>query len=252
MQLIATPPRAVFFDLDETLIDNRRPVAELFREVFATLLPEAVGERGLAPDIALALREEVTKLWPAMFDRRDEDLLATVFARSLARSGVDCGDGLALRMARLLEELAAQAAALRDGASELLDYLGDAPVAVGIITNGIERLQMAKIERLDLTRRVDHVVVSEAAGAHKPDARVFGYALSKLEVDAAQAWHIGDHPLNDVSGAIASGMRAILYAPEDSDSARYASCEGQTLLEPHFRAAQLQDVLALLKKTGLG
>jgi putative hydrolase of the HAD superfamily len=51
-------------------------------------------------------------------------------------------------------------------------------------------------------------VTARAAGAAKPDARIFQQLLRISGVEAAQVLHIGDDPLADVVGATRAGMQA--------------------------------------------
>jgi putative hydrolase of the HAD superfamily len=55
-------------------------------------------------------------------------------------------------------------------------------------------------------------VISEEAGVHKPDPRVFQRALDELACAGAEAWFVGDHPHNDVLGSAAVGMQPIWLA----------------------------------------
>jgi HAD superfamily hydrolase (TIGR01549 family) len=57
---------------------------------------------------------------------------------------------------------------------------------------------------------VDAVVTSAEVGVAKPDARVFRRALELTDAGAAEAVHVGDSPDNDVAGARAAGIRAVL------------------------------------------
>jgi putative hydrolase of the HAD superfamily len=91
----------------------------------------------------------------------------------------------------------------------VLDELREADMALAILTNGSVTGQEAKIAHLGLDGRVDAVIVSEAVGAKKPDRRVFDATLESLDADAADAIYIGDHPVNDVQGAIGAGWTAI-------------------------------------------
>lgn len=43
----------------------------------------------------------------------------------------------------------------------------------------------------------------------KPDPRIFARALAEVGCQASQAWFVGDHPVNDVRGAAAAGLRPI-------------------------------------------
>jgi putative hydrolase of the HAD superfamily len=65
-----------------------------------------------------------------------------------------------------------------------------------------------------LLELVDGVVTSADAGAAKPDQAVFRKALELAGVDGAGAVHVGDSLDNDVAGARALGIRAILVQRE--------------------------------------
>jgi putative hydrolase of the HAD superfamily len=68
------------------------------------------------------------------------------------------------------------------------------------------------LERTGLAPLLDGVVSSAAAGAAKPDPRLFEAALELAGIAPADALHVGDRPDNDVQGAHALGMRAVLIA----------------------------------------
>lgn len=131
------------------------------------------------------------------------------------------------------------------GAVETLQTLREQGFTTGIITNGIEQLQMAKIQALGLQSKVDSVVVSAQARAHKPNARVFELALAKTDVAATQAWHIGDHAINDVAGGIRAGLAGIFYDPtgKRADTA-FADLEES----PSHIINRLSDVIELLNR----
>jgi putative hydrolase of the HAD superfamily len=59
---------------------------------------------------------------------------------------------------------------------------------------------------------VDGVVTSAEVGEAKPSPRVFERALSIAGVEPAEALHVGDTVDNDLRGAAAAGVRAVLLA----------------------------------------
>jgi putative hydrolase of the HAD superfamily len=61
-----------------------------------------------------------------------------------------------------------------------------------------------------LLELVDGVVTSAEVGAAKPDPRMFRRALGLAGVAPAEALHVGDSLENDVAGARAAGLRAVL------------------------------------------
>jgi putative hydrolase of the HAD superfamily len=61
---------------------------------------------------------------------------------------------------------------------------------------------------------VDGVVTSAEVGAAKPNPRVFQRALGIAAVEPGDALHVGDKVDNDVEGAAAVGVRAVLLQRE--------------------------------------
>ena len=77
------------------------------------------------------------------------------------------------------------------------------------MTNGAVRRQAPKIETLQIRSYLSTVVISEAVHMKKPDPRIFARALADVGCAASQAWFVGDHPVNDILGAHAAGLRPI-------------------------------------------
>jgi len=67
----------------------------------------------------------------------------------------------------------------------------------------------ADLERCGIRALFEGHVTAIAAGASKPDARIFTHLRRAAGVDAAQVLHIGDDPHADVHGASAAGMQAV-------------------------------------------
>jgi putative hydrolase of the HAD superfamily len=65
-----------------------------------------------------------------------------------------------------------------------------------------------------ITELVDGVVTSAEVGAPKPDVRVFERALAIAGAEPSEALHVGDKVDNDVEGATAAGVRAVLLQRE--------------------------------------
>ncbi|MFK4085370.1 HAD family hydrolase [Kribbella sp. NPDC020789] len=81
-----------------------------------------------------------------------------------------------------------------------------------VFTNGNTAHQQQKLDRFGLTAEIDRLISSEQLPAGKPDPRAFRQALALVGVEADQALMIGDSLTNDVRGALAVGMGAVLLA----------------------------------------
>jgi putative hydrolase of the HAD superfamily len=72
------------------------------------------------------------------------------------------------------------------------------------------------LERLELAPLLDGIVTSAGAGARKPAAAIFERALALAEVEPHEAIHVGDSVQDDVAGARAAGIEAILVRRDGS------------------------------------
>jgi len=102
----------------------------------------------------------------------------------------------------------------------VLEELRAASVKIGLVSNGIRDLTMfVAHHRLE----VDAIVDSRSHGRVKPHPTIFEAALAELGVRPAAAVMVGDSLEEDVEGARALGMRAILVDRED----RHPDVEGR-------------------------
>jgi putative hydrolase of the HAD superfamily len=75
----------------------------------------------------------------------------------------------------------------------------------------------AVLERCGLAAHLDGAVSSAEAGAPKPDPAIFVSALELAGCEPAEALHVGDTREEDVAGAQAAGIRALLLDRDGSD-----------------------------------
>jgi putative hydrolase of the HAD superfamily len=203
--------RAVLFDLDDTLFDHRHGAR-------AALGAVRDGHEALA------------RLDMADLERRHSEVLEVLHLRVLAKEiGLD--EARLERFRRLLEgagvtgDAAAvdrAAAAYRQryieswrevpGASALLRTLAGR-VRLGIVSNNLTREQHDKLHFCGFDALLDTVVISEEAGASKPDPAIFQLALDRIGTAASETVMIGDAWRADIAGARGAGLRAIWFNP---------------------------------------
>jgi len=83
---------------------------------------------------------------------------------------------------------------------------------LGVLTNG-----NADINRLNIGEYFKFSVSSVDVQSNKPDKGHFQKALDLSGFSANEVLHIGDHQINDVIGAINTGMKAIWFNKEKVD-----------------------------------
>ena len=97
------------------------------------------------------------------------------------------------------------------------------------LTNG-----NADYRRLGLDRYFAFGYCAADVGVSKPHPAMFQRALARANVAPAQAVHVGDHPVDDVQGAIAAGMAAIqvAYAAPPTKPRSWLDASGGTRDQP--------------------
>ena len=182
--------RAIFFDLDGTLLD--------FPQGYADLLADAIEAAGAeATDDAM---ETYSDAFYDSFSACDPDPIRAGFAAT----DLDADPGT-LADALLTRE--AETCRPPDGADTTLARLAD-EYALGVLTNGLREWQLAKLRASGLDEHFDAVVASYEAGAHKPDPAPFRLAEERLP--AGEYAMVGDSDA-DVEGARDAGWTAYRY-----------------------------------------
>ncbi|MBI5707064.1 MAG: HAD-IA family hydrolase [Armatimonadetes bacterium] len=114
---------------------------------------------------------------------------------------------------------------LYDDVLPCLDRLAQGELKLAVISNWDVSLHRV-VRALGVADRFEFVLASLEEGVEKPDRRLFEVALEKLGLEPGEVLHVGDDPIDDVSGALGAGMQALLIdrrAATDRASRRIAS-----------------------------
>lgn len=124
------------------------------------------------------------------------------------------------RAASLGAQIAADFSAMRDarleplpGALEAVDALARRGVRLALLTNGAATAQRKKIDRFDLARHFEVILVEGEFGCGKPDPRVYQHALATLSVAPSDAWMVGDNLEWDVFAPQRLGISGVWVNP---------------------------------------
>ena len=197
----------VLFDIDDTLVDTRGAFAVALSGVARRYLPD--GPAGRDEELLTVWRADVNGHY-ASYTRGEASFAEQRMARANelhAQFGGPVLDGPGYaRWADEFDEDFSGAWAAHDDASEVVDRLLVAGLAVGALSNAAVDKQTEKLERTALLNRVPMLVGVDTLGFGKPDPRVFLEACRRLGTDPARTAYVGDELDVDAVAAREAGL----------------------------------------------
>src|SRR5579862_4389636 len=216
---MAELPRAILFDLDDTIITTRTRrdeawanVAAEFARELEPFAPALLAQAIRAEAQAFFTNAENAVVWRESLREARREVVRRAFKR-LGDYRRAARTALPHRLADRFSDVQDEAWILSPGAHETIDKLGAGGVRLGLITNGDSEGQRAKVGRFDLDRRFHHVQIEGEHGFGKPDPRAYRHALRALDAEPHQAWIVGDNLDWEVAAPQRLGIHAIWYDP---------------------------------------
>ena len=219
------------FDLDSTLFDSA--------------LSEELALKASLEHYSVSFTDEVLSIYK---------VINTQLWRDFEQNAIELDQLRIKRFTRLCQELnfAIQPSDLADlyehnlgkfgklytGAAELLIQTRKT-ARTGLITNGLESVQKARLEHFNLYQYFEVILISGECGLAKPDPAIFQSALDLLDHKRKDSvLMIGDSLSSDIAGANNFGIDSCWYNPnrlklQSSDS-------------PTFTVYSLQEIASLI------
>lgn len=208
------PSKHLFFDLDRTLWDFETNSKKALQILFTDLnLGDRIAHFNHFHHTYLRINAELWRLYGKGKLKKDE-LRDSRFLKALEHHEIYDTE-LAGRLSSGYIDISPRQTSLFPHTLETLADLKAQGYKMHIITNGFVEVQYIKLEQSGLSPFFDVIVCSEAVGFTKPDTRVFQHAMTLAQTNASESIMIGDDREADIFGAIQSGMRAILFDPEN-------------------------------------
>lgn len=212
-------PRAILFDLGDTLLDfEPMDTRALFKESARSTWEHLVS-RGITPPpfekyarrLSRALRWRY--IWAKLTGREFNslDLLSSLYRRF----DIPANDALMREIAWLWYQPIIQSSHIEPDLASTLERLARAGMKLGIVSNTFVPgfVHDRHLEMLDLLRFLSVRVYSSEVGWRKPNRRIFQHACEQLGVAPEQTMFVGDLVKTDMSGAARLGMRTVLKQP---------------------------------------
>ncbi|MGA8091169.1 MAG: HAD family hydrolase [Thermoplasmata archaeon] len=202
-------PKAVFFDMDDTIFDHsltcRRALARLRRTETRLRGPSLDAVWHEYAHLLDIVQPDVLAGRITIQDARVERF------RQLARfCGSEVSPAGAAELSRRYRGHYQKLRRTVPGVRRVLERLRGRAV-VGVVTNNEVAEQERKLDHLHLRPLIDFMVVSEGVGVAKPDPGIFLFALEKANALPEETVMIGDSWRSDVTGARNVGIRPVWF-----------------------------------------
>jgi len=226
------PPKAVFFDLDDTLYDTSIQVKSARENAVKAMVSaglDAPPEEVLG--MLLAIVKKHGSNYPHHFDQLLKEL-KTNDPKIIAAGLVAYHD---TKTAYLVP--------YADTVPTLLE-LRDMGYKLGVITDGIPVKQWEKLIRLGLKDMFHTVVITERTEHQKPSEKPFLKAAGNLNFSPEDCVMVGNRLDKDIEGARKAGMKTVLI----SKSGHPPQKPENRMQEPDYMIEDLKGIKLLLKR----
>lgn len=105
-----------------------------------------------------------------------------------------------------------------------------------IITNGIAKVQIGRIDKTDTRKYFEHIFISEEIGSQKPHKEFFDHVLGTINKKPDECLVIGDSDKSDIQGAINAGIDSV-----------YISFDGGRSKKATYNVSSYEELYELLK-----
>lgn len=257
--------KAVFFDLDDTLLWDQKSV----KEAFVATCEVANEKYGVDVDeLEEAVRKEARELyatyetyeftkmiginpfeglWGNFLDDTDDfrkmaeivpNYRKEAWTRGLKALGID-DEAFGAELAERFPEERRKKPFIYDESFTVLDEL-KGKYKLLLLTNGSPDLQNTKLTiTSELVPYFDEIVISGAFGKGKPDPIIFEHALERIGLNKDEVIMVGDNLMTDILGASRAGIKSVWINRHDKE---------RNEVVPDYEIMHLEELYPILEK----
>lgn len=232
--------KAIIFDLDDTLYDQKSPFVTALSQTFS---------RTLTADEAAQVFKRFHDFNDQTFNQvKNQELSLEAWQTARVRHALAklTTDTISTDWA-IQFEMAYQTALkhiqLFSGLPGTLTRLSRC-FEIGIITNGPAQIQRDKLRQLQIQHYVhpDHIFISEELGIAKPDPSIFTTWAHQVGIKANEAVYVGDNASLDMTSAKHAGWQTFWFNHRQNDQVKPTVIPDQIIQSP----AELNELLLAL------
>lgn len=217
---------AVLFDFGHTLMDFTRTEEALHgayrtvRDRLATWVEDRAPPE--VDELVERIADEIDRIVERSYEERRLEELdhLTLFDEAFMTLGYRLPRELLHEVAELEHE--ALLLRIEPETYEVLEKLRADGYKLGLVSNVwmVPEFLHRDLEKLKIRHLLDGVSFSSEVGVRKPRPQIFEHCLQQVGVTAGESVFVGDRLVDDIAGAHALGMRAVLtrqYRDEEPD-----------------------------------
>lgn len=256
--------KAIIFDLDDTLLNDKRSINEAFKatcqlaaekyDIDPELMEKTVREYARELYATYPTYDFIKKiginafegLWGTFNDPGEgfqslhniaPKYQLVVWKKGLQSMGID-DENFALTLANAFRANREKFNWVFDDTYEVLDELkGNYPLF--LLTNGAPSLQKTKLALTPkLQSYFDKIFISGEFGIGKPDSSIFNHVLGNIGLSIEDAMMVGDNLNTDILGATRIGMKNVWINREGVEA---------TEILPTYEIKELKELVSLVK-----
>ncbi|CAL7951204.1 unnamed protein product [Xylocopa violacea] len=228
---------AVFFDLDNTLIETRKGDNQTCRK----LAEELTQEYGIPEDVSI----KITTTYLKLFRKCPDNVIHALDAWRITLWNKALGEKYAYLARKIYERWLYLRYYYLTLTSDVVSMLRQLRLKylLGLITNGPSNAQWEKIRKLSLEQYFDIILVSGDLPWEKPEREIFRKACRFLNVKPDKCIMVGDKLETDIQGGIEAGLKGTIWIPI-SDKPPLLRED----LQPDFTINHITDLLSILNR----
>lgn len=223
--------KAILFDLDDTLYEEKEFVKSGFKEV--------------AKFISNKFKINEKIFYKILSNVFSEGVRGNIFNIALERLNINLDENIIPSMVKVYREHMPKINLKKNIKYLLLNFRKK--YSLGIITDGYYEVQKKKVQALKLEELFDSIIYTDQYGKEywKPSTLGYKLALKNLETLPEEAIYIGDNPNKDFIGAKKIGIITIRLLYQDRE---YSQIRLSKEYEADYEVEKLNEIMNLLKE----
>jgi N-acylneuraminate-9-phosphatase len=240
--------KAIFLDMDETLCDTlgaNEQAKQRMAQVLEAQYGPGLDGGSIADDYVTGIyrqwnSHQRARYLPIIEQQGEGAFRLQLICDLLAEQGVDDVSDAAAQA--LQDDFDSNRLEAFDFYPGIAAFLAEARklFTLVVITNGPEFSQIPKIEAVNLSEHVDHIIIGGQEPEQKPARSIFEKALKLANCEAHEAIHVGDSLAADIAGAHSSGITSVWIRHQQPLDAELG-------IDPHHTVLHPSEIPALIR-----